>query len=239
MKSKIISIVLFSTVVAFKCFAFDFSNQNFFATADVFLKKYVYSGLVDYKTIVSHRNELDKLINISESMNIQSLSDNEKKAFWINAYNITVIKSVINHWPIKGPLEVEGFFDKEKHIIAGQSLTLNEIENNKLRNVYKDSRIHFVLVCGAKGCPPIVPFAYMPEKLEAQLNQQTKIALNNPSFIQTKAIEKKVLLSEIFKWYKDDFPEDIIAYINQFRDEKISKDYIVDYYSYDWNLNSK
>jgi hypothetical protein len=34
------------------------------------------------------------------------------------------------------------------------------------------------LVCGAIGCPPLINEAYLPNTLEAQLETQTKIALN-------------------------------------------------------------
>lgn len=60
-----------------------------------------------------------------------------------------------------------------------------------------------MLVCGAIGCPPIINAAYKPETLENQLQQQTKKALNNPNFIKVEG--KTVLVSEIFKWYKEDF----------------------------------
>ena len=33
------------------------------------------------------------------------------------------------------------------------------MENKKLRGIYNDPRFHFVLVCGAVSCPPIINLA--------------------------------------------------------------------------------
>ena len=103
----------------------------------------------------------------------------------------------------------------------------------------KEARFHFVLVCAGLGCPPLINKAYKPSSLEAQLQRQTEIALNNPDFIKVKG--NKVQLSQIFEWYKGDFTQDgtEIDYINKFRKEAISEKAKVSYYSYDWRLNSK
>jgi hypothetical protein len=121
-------------------------------------------------------------------------------------------------------------------------LTLNDIENKMIRAKYNDARIHFVLVCGANGCPPITDFAYTPEKLDQQLDQQTKLALNNASFIKVNIKSKKVELSQLFEWYKDDFISEKVSYIdfiNKFRTEPIPSNFKVAFYTYDWSLNKQ
>lgn len=162
------------------------------------------------------------------------------KAFWINAYNLVVIHSVVTHYPIKSPLEVPGFFDRAKHRVAGDSLTLNEIENLKLRKAYGDARIHFALVCAAQGCPELINQAYVAEKLEDQLEKQTRAALNQAKHVRVNPDAKKVLISEIFKWYEIDFTSNgktVLDYINQYRLEKIPADFSISYIPYDWTLN--
>ena len=57
-------------------------------------------------------------------------------------------------------MDVPGFFDNKSTIINSEIYSLNAIENDILRKKYKDPRFHFVLVCGAIGCPPITNFAY-------------------------------------------------------------------------------
>lgn len=214
--------------------------SQFFSEADDFFSSYVRDGLVDYQTIAKDTKKLDHLIVLSKGTNLNDLDSETRKAFWINLYNINTIKQVIDNYPIKSPLDVAGFFENKMYEINAEKLSLNDIENKKIRNLFNDARIHFVLVCAGLGCPPIIDNVYMPETLNDQLENQTRLALNNPKFIQLNVKKKKVAISEIFKWYLKDFVSketDLIGYINQYRNEKIPTDFKVTYYSYNWNLN--
>lgn len=214
--------------------------KDFFKAADAFFQKNVTDGKVSYPTIHQDRSELDALNKQLAEMDLKSLDANTKKAVLINAYNLIVITNVVDNYPIKSPMDVPGFFDRVKHDVGGNAWTLDHLENKVLRPEYKDPRFHFVLVCGATGCPPIVPFAYVPSKLDEQLEVQTRKALNDNFFIKTDSRQQKVFLSEIFKWYEGDFKQDqpdVVSYINTYRDVKIPSDYAVGHYNYDWTLN--
>lgn len=215
----------------------------FFTKADAFFKKNVStSGGVYYASIKANPAELNALVDMVAKYNFSSASKNTRKAFLINAYNILVIKNVVDHMPIAKPLDVPGFFDKKKFNVAGMSLTLSDIENKKIRPVYKDSRTHFVLVCAAKSCPPLANYAFMPSKLESQILARTKKAMSSKSFTKVDATNKKVRISEIFTWYKEDFDaeaKDVITYINKYRSTPIPSSYKVSNYTYNWALNIK
>ena len=235
------SISIFITVLFLSTSnSFSQSTETFFNTADTFFKTYISNGKVDYKNIQNNPEQLNDLLNQAANISVSASEAKTYQAFWINAYNLAVIKGVIDNYPINSPMDKNGFFDKIKYDLGGTSLTLNDIENKKLRAKFNEARFHFVLVCGAISCPPIIAEAYMPSTLEKQLQEQTVKALNNPSFL--KVSKGKVALSEIFKWYKEDFVKNgqsELDFINQFRKEKIPQTYKVTYYQYDWRLNSK
>ena len=120
-------------------------------------------------------------------------------------------------------------------------MSLKYIEKNMLRKVMKDPLLNFVLVCAANGCPPLINKAYMPEYIEDQLENQTKISINNPNFIRINEKTKIIEVSEIFDWYKDDFLDNnarIIDFINKYRKEKLDESFTVAFYKYDWSLNA-
>lgn len=215
------------------------TTETFFKEVNIFLSIYTKAGKVDYKALANNPSSLDKLVSLTKEVSLAGADVKIAQAFWINAYNMSVIKGIVANYPIKSPLDKKGFFDTTKYEIAGQKITLNDIENKKLRAKFSDARFHFVLVCGALGCPPIIEEAYMPNTLDAQLEQQTKKALNRDSFI--KVSKGKVAFSEIFKWYKEDFVKDgnEIDFLNKYRKEKAASDSKVTYYSYDWRLNEK
>jgi len=215
-------------------------TETFFNDADVFFGNCVANGKVDYEAIHKNPEKLNVLLKQAENISVSSEDAKIYQAFWINAYNLAVIKGVIDNYGIKSPMDKSGFFDKTEYKLGGTSLTLNDIENKKLRAKFNEPRFHFVLVCGAKSCPPLISEVYRPETLENQLEQQTKKSLNDPEFI--KVTNGKVAVSEIFKWYKEDFVKNgqsEIDFLNKFRNDKISEGSKLGYYNYDWRLNSK
>lgn len=210
---------------------------DFLADTDTLLKAYVKNGRVDYVGLKAS-GAITPLIAQIAATDPDGLSGNDRKAYLINAYNLLVINQALENYPLKSVLDVVGFFDGKQQDVGGEKMTLNQLEKNLLLKVYDDARLHFVLVCGALGCPPITNFVYRPSKLEAQLNQQTKLALNNPTFLRIDG--DKAGLSKIFEWYAGDFggtKASIIAFINKYRDEAIPTDAKLSYYEYDWTLN--
>lgn len=213
-------------------------GSAFYDKADNFFSKNVSNGLIKYDQL-KNNTQLNDLISQIEEADLSGLNKNEIQTFYINSYNLLVINAIAERYPLKSVMDVSGFFDSKKRRIAGESLTLNQIEKQKLIKMFKDPRFHFVLVCGAKGCPPITNFAYSPDKLEMQLQQQTRIALNDPSFIKVNNGNKTVELSQIFDWYSKDFggKSNVINYINKFRTNKIGNDFKSKFYNYDWSVN--
>lgn len=213
--------------------------SEFLSKSNDFFKSYVKDGLVDYKGIKNNPNSLHEILDLAKAISISKSETESYQAFWINGYNLHVIKGIVDNYPVQSPLDIAGFFDKTKREIGGQQITLNDIENKLLRaNFPSEARFHFVLVCAGLGCPPIINGAYMPNILESQLQQQTELALNNPSFIRAKG--KKVLLSQIFEWYKGDFTQNgqsEVDFVNQYRKEKFDPEAKVGYYPYNWTLN--
>ncbi|WP_209402264.1 DUF547 domain-containing protein [Pseudozobellia sp. WGM2] len=206
--------------------------------AESFFSTYVKDGKVDYKEIKNDSSELDELLTLAADIRVDKENANEFQAFWINGYNILVIKSIVENYPLKSPVDVKGFFDVKKHKFGGENVTLDEVENKLLRGNFPDEpRFHFVLVCAGLGCPPIINEAYRPTKLDEQLERQTKLAINDPMFIRVN--KNKVKVSQIFEWYNDDFTsgQTLVDFINEFRSEELPENTKVSYYPYDWTLN--
>ncbi|WP_296620210.1 DUF547 domain-containing protein [Marivirga sp.] len=220
--------------------AYKQETNEFNKDADVFLKKYVLDGKVDYKRLKNNFEEVDNLYKSLALVSTSELNDNETKALYINAYNIIVIRQITEYYPLKSALDKNGFFDKVKHNVGGEMLTLDQIEKGKVIIPFRDPRVHFAFSCAAIGCPELANFAFTADKLDTQLNERTTNSINNPDFIKVKSNENLVELSMIFKWYERDFKmkaDDVMAYINQYRKNKIPSSFNIDHYPYDWSLN--
>lgn len=212
--------------------------EGFFSNTDSFLKTNVANGRVNYVAVKNNPETLFSLVDAAKNIRVEKTDASNYQAFWINIYNILVIKGIVKNYPLKSPLDVSGFFDKIRYEVGGENITLNDIENKLLRgNFPKEARFHFVLVCAGLGCPPIINKAYKPATLDQQLQKQTEKAINDANFI--RLAKNKVKISQIFEWYKGDFQQngDVVDFINLYKIEKLPEKVKVSYYPYDWTLN--
>lgn len=215
---------------------YDFLNE-----ADHFFNTYVIDGEVAYYALRDDAKPIDDVVSMLADVEVSSLSSEEKKAFYINAYNIIAIYSVISHDITESVMNRSEFFEKDTYDVAGEMLTLNQIENKKLREVYKDPRTHFVLVCAAKSCPRLRNFAFYPDRLEQMLEAATYDFINNPQKTKVHKSNKSVQFSQIMQWFEGDFKweaSSLLEYANTYRLTPIPNNYQVDFYEYDWSLNA-
>ncbi len=213
----------------------------FFNEADAFFKAYISNGKVAYAKINADKDPLNNVLKLAETISVSKSDAKNYQAFWINAYNLSVIKGIIDNYPTKSPLDHAGFFDKMTYNLGGKKITLNDIEHKLLRAQFNDARFHFVLVCGALGCPPLINKAYLPSTLDSQMDTQTKKALNG-SFLRVNAKKKRVQVSQIMEWYKGDFTmkgKSEIDFINKYRTEKIPSNFKLSYFPYNWSVNKQ
>lgn len=134
-------------------------------------------------------------------------SREEKLAFYINAYNILAIKTVLDHWPVKSIKDVGNLLNpvwkRPAGVVGGKTFCLDEIENDILRK-RGEPRIHMAILCASKSCPDLRREPYTAAKLDEQLNAASRDFLNN----STKGLrgeKKAVRVSKIFDWFERDF----------------------------------
>jgi hypothetical protein len=211
---------------------------EFFLKADAFFQVYAIKGNIKYNDLKQDRADLVLLVDFIGETPINSVDVYRRKAYLVNCYNLLVINAVLESYPIEKLADTNQFFKKDKYKVGNEMMTLDYLEYKVIFKEYKDPRLHFVLVCAAKGCPPIPSFAYTPGDVNSQINRQCQLALDNPSFLYLEQETSMVKLSPIFKWYKDDFFPSIPEFINAHRSEKIPMDYSLGFYEYDWRLNA-
>ena len=213
------------------------------------LAKYVKDGVVDYRGFKDEEDKLDRYLQILEEINPKRLARNEEFAFYINAYNAWTIKLILGAYPgIKSIKDLGGLFESpwKKKIarIDGQVMTLDHIENDILRPRYKDPRVHFAINCASKSCPPLKSEPYRGDVLNRQLTEVTEAFINDPD--RNRLNGDTLYVSKIFKWYKEDFNNDIVGFFLKYAEgilkdklQKNSKEIEVEYLDYDWSLNGK
>lgn len=200
---------------------------------DVVLRSYVDStGMVDYSGLKANRTALDAYIDslagTSPSNRPERFANRSAElAYWINAYNAFVLRGVIDAYPVESVKEIgflSGFFNRKKVDAGGQSLTLNDIENEIIRPLYREPRIHFAVNCGAVSCPSLSRRAYAGDDLEGQLEQALVRFARDPKHVEL-GVDGRLQLSKILDWYGADF----VKWFPADRPEKPADPTIVDY----------
>ena len=207
------------------------------------LAKHVKRGLVDYAAIA--RTDRPKLDTYLEAVARAELPKdrNARMAFYIDAYNALVIRSIITHGRPRSVLDVEGFFKEQVHEVAHQTMSLDQLEKEHLNPFAKDPRTHFVLVCGAVGCPILETKPYIDTPLEARLETATQRYLHAPTGARLK--DNAIALSKIFDWYKADFggEDEIIPFVRKYLTDKektrIGSKPVLTFIDYNWTLNQQ
>ena len=221
---------------------------------DRVLGKYATSDGVDYAAVAGAA-DLESYLRQLEGADPASLSASERLAFWINTYNAHTINAVAVHRPSKSIREIllpgrsgePGPVWKAPMVrVAGRAYTLDEVEHDRIRGEFKDPRVHFALVCAAASCPPLRREAYTGARLDQQLEDQGHRFLHgHAKGCRVDAARGILYVSEIFRWYKEDFGDDAAVgrFILRYLPDSVEKGvlssghYRVSTIPFDWSLN--
>ncbi len=216
------------------------SLEAFSQPYNSFLEAHVRRGGVDY--IAAARDPRRPLIRAAiPEVDWAQLSPEGQKAFLIDAYNFLVIDLICARLPLESVMDVAGFFDNVAIEGPQGTRSLDALEKRLLYKRFEDPRLHFVLVCGAKGCPELENRAFsmaLPGGLDQRLDRATRRALNNPVLVSSA--DGKLYLSRIFEWYAEDFGPDqtaLLHWIRQHRSAALPDQPEVVYMDYNWRLN--
>ena len=189
-----------------------------------------------------------------------AFSKARQMAFLINAYNAFTIELILTRYPkLVSIKDLGSLFQspwKQKFVpLLDSTLSLDGVEHDMLRarGRFDDPRIHFAVNCAAIGCPPLREEAFVAERLDAQLDEQTLRFMSDRSRNRWSPVNQRLEVSRIFDWYAEDFhlghkgiASALALYArhaDQLADESANRERIrtqragVAFLDYDWNLN--
>ncbi len=231
------------------------AEPDYTAWTGLLQKYYSPQNGMDYQGI--RKNDfatLKKLADDWSKVDVSKLNRNEQLAFWINLYNVSTVKLICDNYPTKSirdlstdPLVRLNVFKKEIVPQGGKMMSLNDVENDKIRDGFKDPRIHFAINCAARSCPPMRPEAYIGARVNDQLDDQARVFLNGPAGakISKSGSKATMTVTKVMDWFEKDFDAwggGVVPFAMKYlsADKKAQLEGAkvkVDYYDYDWNLN--
>lgn len=248
----VFAIVLYLATASTQASAFDHSHKVW----NEVLSRYMVSGEFKYKELKEapkgsngeFRNYLDQIEAVT-AKEYGTFSRSEQMAFLINAYNAMTVKLIIDHYPVKSIKDIGGLFKKPWSIeffklLGGAIRSIDPIEHEYLRPKFKDYRIHAAVNCASKSCPELRREAFVPERLDAQLDEQMHSWLTDTSRNKVEPAQKTIWVSQIFDWYEEDFEawgsgvtKVLIKHAPSIYKSPAAAGYKIKYLDYDWNLN--
>ncbi len=214
------------------------------STWDAMLKRYVNAqSLVDYRQWKDTGNrELETYLKQLAQPWPGGMTPDEEKSALINAYNALAVHWVLENYPIKSIWRTDHPFLAVRHTVNGQVVSLNQVES-RLRAL-GDPRIHAALVCASRSCPPLRREAYVANRINRQLDDNTQAWLANASLNEFLPDSRRAKVSPIFTWYAADFQraggsvENFLArYAPASKSDFLRREFKIEYQSYDWGLN--
>jgi hypothetical protein len=204
------------------------------------------NGRVAYRDLQAHdRAVFEGYLATLAQAQVAGMSEAEEKAFWINAYNAAIVNGVLQGYTAENILARKRLFSWYTLFVAGEERSPDEIEHQILRKKFHDPRIHFTIVCASTSCPKLRREAYVPDRLDQQLDEAARAFINDPA--RNRIDAQQVVLSQIFQWFAEDFVRNagsVPGFVQRFvADDKrailSAKGGDLRYLEYDWTLNAQ
>ncbi len=196
---------------------------------DRFLRRYAkiddagYNLLAYGKVNGADRLALNAYIERLAASPVDRLARAEQRAYWINLYNALTVRVILAHYPVKSIRDIDtspGFFGdgpwgRKLVEVAGERISLNDIEHRILRPIWRDPRLHYALNCAALGCPNLPPRAFSAQNADAMMNAAARAYVNHPRGVRLAG--EQLIVSSIYDWYIADFGGDEAGVIDHLR----------------------
>lgn len=215
------------------------------------LEKYVDpDGFVDYRGWAASTEDRERIRQYLAQFEPAPASPEEtsfdyRVAALANAYNAFTIEWILRNFPVASIRQTKRPWKAQRHRVGGRLVSLDEIEHDTLRPLI-GWKVHSMVVCAARSCPPLQREAFTPENWEAQMRRIYRIWLGRPDLNRWDPADKSIRLSKIFSWYREDFsePNSIPEILRRFAPESYRNlpddpDFRIRYLDYHWGLNAQ
>ena len=211
---------------------------------DRILCEHVVEGRVDYDAIAADPG-FAATVEAIAAADLGGRDPRSVLAFHINVYNVLAVRGILDGSSPRTAFGKLRFFYRDKYVVAGETLSLHAYEHQKILPL-EEPRIHFAIVCASTSCPDLRSEAYVPVKLDSQLDGAARSFVNDASKNTYDPDAGQARLSKIFKWFDGDFETaagSVQNYLASFVDDKSTARVLranllkIRYLSYDWSLN--
>ncbi len=237
--------------------AMDVASENAFdhehaGWADLLIRVVDEAGRVDYAALQADPSALHAYLRTLarvDNETYRAWTPHQQLAYLINLYNAQTVDLIIRHYPLDSIKDIgtlwRGPWGQPVVSLFGKITTLDNLEHKIIRPLFAEPRTHFALVAAARSAPPLRREPYRADRLEAQLQDQARRFLLDPTRNTLNIDAASVELSMVFKWFSGDFEESagsveayVLALLDDAGRERLAgRRLLIRFRDYDWSLN--
>jgi hypothetical protein len=189
---------------------------------DEILDLYVRDGMVYYFALRQERGKFDRYVQALGDVGADTLkgwSRERQLAYWINAYNAFVLRTVIDSYPIRGRSsdypansirQIPGAFERRTFRAGGRALTLDAIEKDMIAD-FGDARALLALTRGAMGGPRLKSEAFTADRLDSQLETMASELVTRRELVFVDISNGVLSVNPLFSWREAAFAQSLAA----------------------------
>ena len=187
---------------------------------DEILDLYVRDGLVYYLALRNERARFDRYVDSLSGVTADALKSwprERQLAYWINAYNAFVLRTVIDNYPIRGRSadypqnsirQIPGAFERRQFKAGGRMLTLDTIDKDVIGE-FGEPRAMLALGRGALGSPRLKSEAFTADRLNAQLETMQSELVTRRELVFVDIANGLLSVNPIFSWREGIFTKSL------------------------------
>ncbi len=250
-------------------FAQGFDHSAF----DSFLKRHVDErGRINYAAAAKDRADLDQYLDALSKADLKAVESSPKPeilAFWLNVYHAGLLELVLENYPLNSTESIPSFWERQFLNVgvkttddpqADFQYSLSQIRNDKL-GALGEEKVHLVLATASVSGPLFPREAFTGLRAVGQIFKRTRAEVRRPEMMTVDLAAKRVVLSQLFRWYAPDFmkkfsrPERraklskpdtavinfLLRYSKNLEEMRFLKTgkFKIEYFPYDWSLNDR
>ncbi len=188
------------SLVLMTCLSYAQNNEAVFTRSDEVLDPYRNGFFIDYANLVEDVDKINRIVRDLETDN--HLTEDNYLAYHCLAYNLNVIKRILEDYPIQSVKQLHGLADDVLEV-GGVLYTYESLEGHLIEK-YNHGAIHFLLIDGSMNSSSL-PIHSTIKSDSQYLDNLLSSILDNRLYAYVNLKSETVALSNIFETYAEDF----------------------------------
>jgi hypothetical protein len=169
---------------------------------DTICDKFTDGGLVDYQLLKNSPLLDQALYDLARTGTDKMTDPKAQLAFWIDAYNLIVVRDIASKFPVKTLREVQIDISSRRFLVANYPYSAQEIFEAKIRPLLQTlmPKAVFLTCGGSLGYPKFPGHLITARILEGESERATIEFINDPQNVSYDGNANVFHISQFFKW---------------------------------------